>query len=64
MDDIAEIVRNYRNKAKWTQEQLALILGIDQTMVSKIETGMSDPGKKVAIKLALLTKQPLEIFIR
>lgn len=64
MDDIAEVVKDYRNKEGWTQEQLALILGIDQTMVSKIETGMSDPGKRVARVLSLLTKQPLDIFIR
>jgi transcriptional regulator with XRE-family HTH domain len=64
MDTIAEIIKGYRNKKGWTQERFALLLAIDQTMVSKLETGVAEPGKKLALKLALLTEQPLEMFIR
>lgn len=64
MIEMSEIVKDYRSKKGWTQEQLAFLLGIDQTMVSKLENGENEPGKKLALKLAMLTEQPVEIFIR
>lgn len=64
MDEISKIVRNFRLGKGWTQEKLAELLEIDQTTVSRIEVGISEPGKRLAKKLATLTNRPLDVFIR
>lgn len=45
-------IREYRKKAGMTQEQLAKKMNVDQTAVSRWETGETKPFRKIHKKLA------------
>lgn len=61
--DAAVIVKDWRLKVGLTQEQLGKALQLSQSHVSDIEKGMPI-SKRVAKKLAVLTGEALEIFIK
>ena len=41
-----------RKAAQLTQEQLALKIGVTQSMIAHIESGTKDPGRENKLKLA------------
>lgn len=49
-----------RNEARLSQEGLAGIIGISQSMIARIETGERDPGTGIKIKLARYFKVSVE----
>ena len=52
LDSIGQRVRTLRRKRKWTQVELAEMLGIDRSYLSEIETGKKDPSLRVLKTLA------------
>ena len=49
---IAINLRRYRAEKGFAQEKLALIAGVDRTMVSKIERELTNPSIETLLKLA------------
>jgi transcriptional regulator with XRE-family HTH domain len=49
---IAENVRRFRAERGIAQEKLALLAGVDRTMVSKIERKLTNPSIETLLKLA------------
>lgn len=49
---IALNLRRYRSDRGIAQEKLALIAGVDRTMVSKIERQLTNPSIETLLKLA------------
>jgi transcriptional regulator with XRE-family HTH domain len=49
---IAINLKHYRSKQGIAQEKLALIAGVDRTMVSKIERELTNPSIETLLKLA------------
>lgn len=47
---LAEFIKQYRKENNLTQKQLAVILGIDQQCVSKIEKGGINVGEENLLK--------------
>lgn len=45
-------LRQARQRAKLTQVQLAAMSGVDQRVISKLETSISNPNLDTALKLA------------
>lgn len=45
-------VKHFRNKKGISQERTALEAGIDRTMLSKIERGLTNPSLETLLKLA------------
>jgi transcriptional regulator with XRE-family HTH domain len=45
-------VRDLRHEHKWTQVELAEMLGIDRSYLSEIETGKKDPSLRVLKAIA------------
>ena len=45
-------VRNLRREHKWTQVELADMLGIDRSYLSEIETGKKDPSLSILKTIA------------
>lgn len=50
--DIHERIRRLRQERKWTQEELADKLGIQQKQISAYERGANNPSTDVLMKLA------------
>jgi transcriptional regulator with XRE-family HTH domain len=59
---ISEIIRQYRFDARISREQLARQFGVTPPSVCEYENGRSMPGAKVLLKLASLTKVPIEVL--
>lgn len=62
--DYAECFTRIREERGWTQENLALWLGISQSAVSKIETGQMPPNAEVLIRIYLLDKPLFRALVR
>lgn len=54
----ADSVRAFREGKKWSQQQLAEKLGVDQATVSRIERG-TQPSGPVARLLEILLREPV-----
>jgi transcriptional regulator with XRE-family HTH domain len=55
MEDIlidGEKIRSLRNKRRWTQKQLALVSGVDQSIISHLENN-TKPGARIETLAAL-----------
>jgi transcriptional regulator with XRE-family HTH domain len=55
MEDIlidGEKIRSLRNKRRWTQKQLALTSGVDQSIISNLENN-AKPGTRIETLVAL-----------
>ena len=55
MEDIlidGEKIRTLRNKRRWTQKQLALASGVDQSIISNLENN-AKPGTRIETMVAL-----------
>lgn len=48
---IGEIIKNYRIKKKMTQEELANILGVTNSLISKYEKNIAKPSYNCLIEL-------------
>lgn len=57
------LVQGYRAREGWTQKELAEKLGTDQPIISAIEHGRREIGKKLAQKLAKLFDTDYRIFL-
>ncbi len=56
-------IKNYRNSAKYTQEQLCNLINIDISGLSKIENGKNFPSFETLFKLfSILKIMPAEFF--
>jgi transcriptional regulator with XRE-family HTH domain len=66
LSDIGANVREIRQglPGKVTQEQFGKLLGVPASVISDIENNKRTPSKHVAKKLAELTGEPAENFIR
>ncbi len=53
-------LRVLRAEQQWSQEQLAVELGVSRQTVNAIETGRYDPSLPLAFKIARLFDQPIE----
>jgi putative transcriptional regulator len=53
-------LRVLRAERQWSQEHLALELGVSRQTVNAIETGRYDPSLPLAFKIARLFDQPIE----
>ncbi|MCV0395441.1 MAG: helix-turn-helix domain-containing protein [Rhizobiaceae bacterium] len=56
-----EAIKSFRESRGWSQARLAEELGIDQTTVSRIETGATEPSKPVARLLQFLMSEPAPV---
>ena len=56
-------LKEYRTKAKMSQQQLAQIVGVSRNTISSIETGQFNPTAKLALILCIaLDKKFEDIF--
>ena len=53
-------LRVLRAERQWSQEHLAVELGVSRQTVNAIETGRYDPSLPLAFKIARLFDQPIE----
>jgi transcriptional regulator with XRE-family HTH domain len=58
------LIKQYREEAGLTQAQLALELGVTQTMVSMLEAGTRNCSRDLSLKLSDLLKMPNEFLIK
>lgn len=65
MSDFGELLRDLRKQNKVTQRQLAALVGIDFTYISKIESGTMDPpAEDKIIRMAeVLHVDPEELIL-
>ncbi len=61
--EISKCIKKYRNENNLTQKQLAKILGFDQVMVSKLESGNYNPTFKQLHKISRKLTNSTELFI-
>lgn len=52
MSKLGDNIRAFREKADYTQEQLAEIVGINRVSLARYESGKIEPGSKVLGKIA------------
>ena len=63
MNNYADVIKNYRIKEGFTQEQLGELLEISPSAVAMYESGERVPRDSVKIRIANLLKKPVgEIF--
>lgn len=60
---IANYLVEYRIKNNLTQKQFAEILGMKQTMISKLESGRYNPSFKMVLKISYTLSNDDTIFI-
>lgn len=57
-------IRELRREKKWTQEQLAVAVGVSRQSIVAIETGKYNPSLDLAFKIARQFNEPIEeVFI-
>lgn len=57
-------IRTLRNEQKWTQEQLAVAVGVSRQSIVAIEKGKYNPSLELAFKIAYQFNKPIEdVFI-
>ena len=64
VNSFGTVLRQLRNKAGWTQEQLAFEAGIDRTFVGLLESGRRQPSLSVVFALASALGTSPEDLIR
>ncbi len=57
-DAFGQVLREYREKNKISQEALALVCGLDRTFMSALERGIRQPSLKSLFKIAKALKVP------
>lgn len=62
--EISRSIKEYRNKNKMTQKQLAKKLDIDQVMISKLESGNYNPTFKQIHKISRKLTDSANLFIK
>lgn len=60
---ISEKIINYRRENNLTQKQLANILNVNQTMISKLESGKYNPTFKVIYNISRKLENSCNMFI-
>ena len=60
---LAERIQRARNEAGLSQEELGTRLGIEQSTVSKIETGISEIGAIRLVRIATVLGRPVTWFL-
>lgn len=60
---ISEKIINYRRENNLTQKQLANILSVNQTMISKLESGKYNPTFKVIYNISRKLENSCNMFI-
>lgn len=60
---ISEKIINYRKENNLTQKQLANILSVNQTMISKLESGKYNPTFKVIYNISRKLENSCNMFI-
>lgn len=60
---ISEKIINYRKENNLTQKQLANILNVNQTMISKLESGKYNPTFKVIYNISRKLENSCNMFI-
>jgi transcriptional regulator with XRE-family HTH domain len=63
MFDISQILRQKRLENRYSQQQVAEVLGISQNAYHKLESGKSELKLKIATRLAILYQVSLYIFV-
>jgi putative transcriptional regulator len=53
-------LRDLRKAKGWTQEDLAIELGVSRQTINALEAGRYDPSLPLAFGIARLFKQPIE----
>lgn len=57
-------IRELRREKKWTQEQLAVAVGVSRQSIVAIETGKYNPSLDLAFKIAQQFERSIEdVFI-
>ena len=60
--EIGKRIQKYRTAAKLTQEQLAEIIGISQTHLSRMEQGYHNPHFDIIIAIAKAVNIPIDFL--
>ncbi len=53
-------LRLARDERRWTQAELAQLVGVSRQTINSIETGRFEPSLGLALKLARLLERPVE----
>ena len=56
-------LKDWRGRAKWTQQQVADAIGVDNSFVSHLEKDAYRPSLETAFRLQRLTGIPAEAWI-
>jgi DNA-binding XRE family transcriptional regulator len=59
----AVMLRGLRNREGITQTELAKLLGVEQTNISKMEGGVRPIGKNIALRIAKVFKTDYRLFL-
>jgi DNA-binding XRE family transcriptional regulator len=62
-DTIGDLIRKQREKSRYSQRELANLLGISQNQLFKIENDKIEPKFKLMIKLSQILEVCLSDFI-
>ncbi len=62
LEHISKRIRDARQEADLTQDQLAELAGLPQSHISRLETGKHSPSRMTLEKIAEATGQPLSFF--
>ena len=57
---VANRLREARDERRWTQADLAALVGVSRQTINSIETGRFEPSLSLALKLARLIGVPVE----
>ena len=57
---VANRLREIRDERRWTQADLATLVGVSRQTINSIETGRFEPSLSLALKLAQLIDVPVE----
>lgn len=64
LTEIARTLIDYRNKNKLTQEDLAKKLNMNQSMVSKLESGRYNATFKMLLKISYTLEKNSQLFLK
>ena len=56
----SKIIVTERVKRKWSQQELANLLGVSQSAINKYELGTRKPSDKIKVKIAKLFNMSVE----
>lgn len=60
MPELANRLREARERRSWTQAQLAQTIGVSRKTVNTVENGVFVPSTVIALKLAAALGKPVE----